>query len=172
MRAGNATIPRLPYLRRLDKIGLFEAMSAQDAVEALVGLGWPITPYGRDMEFWRLEDLIWSDDELIETASRQGVPPAQKVEQQIMAKDPPQTIGDMRRKAIVTDAEITAAVEAYLANPKVPRFQFASGHILDVSAAVEANRHAKTILAQKGTNGVFRRTMVRTAVILATPVAR
>lgn len=86
-----------------------------------------------------------------------------------MAKEPPQTIGDMRRKAIVTDSEIAEAVEAYLANPKAATFQFASGHVLDVTAAVNDHRQAKAILADKGANDAFRRTMVRTAVILATP---
>lgn len=89
-----------------------------------------------------------------------------------MAKEPPQTIGDMRRKAVVTDKEIAAAVEAYLADPKAPPFQFASGHVLDVSAAVSEHRQAKTILAGKGSSDAFRRTMVRTAVILAVPVVK
>ena len=86
-----------------------------------------------------------------------------------MAKEPPQTIGDMRRKAIVTDAEITAATDAYLGNPAVKSFEFASGHKLDVAAAVEAHRPAKAIMEEKGAKEAYRRTMVRTAVILATP---
>ena len=86
-----------------------------------------------------------------------------------MAKEPPQTIGDMRRKAIVTDKEIAAAIEAYLADPKAKPFQFASGHTLDVGAAVDGHPPAKAALAGKGTSDTFRRTMVRTAVILATP---
>jgi len=88
-----------------------------------------------------------------------------------MAEEPPQTIGDMRRKAIVTDAEISAAVEAYLADPKAKPFPFKGGHILDVGAAVNDHRPAKAALADKGTSETFRRTMVRTAVILATPTA-
>ena len=77
----------------------------------------------------------------------------------------------MRRKAIVTDAEIAAAVETYLADPKAGPFEFASGHALDVGAAVDEHRPAKAALAGKGTSETFRRTMVRTAVILATPSA-
>lgn len=86
-----------------------------------------------------------------------------------MAKEPPQTVGDLRRKAIIMDAEITEAVEAYIGNPKAATFEFASGHVLDVTAAVEAHRQAKAILADKKTGDAFRRTMVRVAVILATP---
>jgi len=89
-----------------------------------------------------------------------------------MAKEPPQTVCDMRRKAIVTDAEISAAVEAYLADPKARPFAFKSGHVLDVGAAVDEHRPAKAALADKGTSDTFRRTMVRTAVILAIPVAK
>lgn len=86
-----------------------------------------------------------------------------------MAKEPPQTIGDMRRKAIVTDDEIAAATDAFLKDPKAKPFEFASGHVLDVAAAVEAHRPAKAIMAEKGVKEAYRRTMVRTAVILATP---
>ena len=79
------------------------------------------------------------------------------------------TFGNMRRKAIGTDKEIAAAVEAFLADPKAKPFEFASGHALDVAATVEAHRPAKAIMAEKGAMGAYRRTMVRTAVILATP---
>ena len=86
-----------------------------------------------------------------------------------MAKEPPQTIGDLRRQGIVTDKEIAAAVDAYLADPKAPPFNFASGHILDVEAAVLANRQAKATLLEPKAREVYQRTMVRVAVILATP---
>ena len=86
-----------------------------------------------------------------------------------MAKEPPQTIGDMRRKAIVTDAEIAAAIDGYLANPKGTPFRFSSGHMLDVRAAVDEHRPAKAALAGQTISDNFRRAMVRTAIILAVP---
>lgn len=46
---------------------------AQDAAEALIALGWPVTPYGPDMDHWQVGDLIWTDDELMALAGRQGV---------------------------------------------------------------------------------------------------
>jgi hypothetical protein len=79
------------------------------------------------------------------------------------------TIGELRRKAIVTDEEITAAVDAYLDDPKVKAFQFTSGYVLDVAAAIEAHRPAKAALGEKGKNDAYRRTLIRTAVILAIP---
>ena len=53
-----------------------ENLAAQDAAEALIALGWPITPDGPGMERWRIGDLIWSDEELMGLAARQGVRPA------------------------------------------------------------------------------------------------
>lgn len=89
-----------------------------------------------------------------------------------MAKEPPPTVGDLRRKAVIMDAEIAEAVEAYLGNPKAATFEFASGHVLDVTAAVNEHRQAKAIMADEKVGDAFRRTMVRVAVILAVPEAR
>jgi hypothetical protein len=86
-----------------------------------------------------------------------------------MAKEPPQTVGDLRRKAVITDKEISAATDAFLLDRKATPYQFASGHVLDVAAAVEAHRPAKAALVEKTIPDALRRTMVRTAVILATP---
>lgn len=89
-----------------------------------------------------------------------------------MANEPLQTIGELRRKATITDEEISEAVEAYLEDSKLQAFRFASGHVLDVAAAVDAHGPAKAALAKKNTIEAYRRTMVRTAVILATPIAK
>lgn len=52
------------------------ALAAQDAAEALIALGWPILPHGPDMDRGQMGDLIWTDDELMGQASRQGYRPA------------------------------------------------------------------------------------------------
>jgi len=88
-----------------------------------------------------------------------------------MAKEPPQTIADLRRKAIVSDKEISAATDAFLADRKAEPYRFDSGHVIDVAAAVEAHRPSKGALADKTIPVALQRTMVRTAVILATPTA-
>lgn len=77
------------------------------------------------------------------------------------------SVGDLRRQAIIEDAEIAGVVDAYLADPKLTAFQFASGHILNVRAAVKAHKPAKAILAGKVTSDANRRSMIRAAVILA-----
>ena len=51
------------------------ALAAQDAAEALIVLGWPVLPHGPDMDRWQIGDLIWTDDELMGLASRQGYRP-------------------------------------------------------------------------------------------------
>ncbi len=52
------------------------SLAAQDAAEALVVLGWPIQPRGRDLECWRIGDLIMTDEDLIGLAMRRGIRPA------------------------------------------------------------------------------------------------
>ena len=89
-----------------------------------------------------------------------------------MAKEPPQTIGDMRRKAVVTDDEISEAVEAYLADPRRTIFRFASGHTLDVSAAVEADEKAKEALVKKAAADAHWQKMLRAAVLRSKPSAK
>lgn len=88
-----------------------------------------------------------------------------------MAAEPSQTIADLRRKAIITDDEISAATAAYLADPGGDPCRFGSGHKLDLAAAVEAHRPAKAAVAEKTMKEAYRRTMIRTAIILAVPTA-
>jgi hypothetical protein len=86
-----------------------------------------------------------------------------------MAEEQPQTVGDLRRKAIITDDEITAATDAHLADPNGGPFRFGSGHKPDIAAAVEAHRPAKAAVAEKTMKEAYRRTMIRTAIILVVP---
>lgn len=89
-----------------------------------------------------------------------------------MAKGPIQTTGDLRQKAIIADDQITMAVKAYLANSKDVSFKFASGHTLDLGAPVRNYPPAKSALAGHIISNTYRRTMVRTAVILAVPTSK
>lgn len=50
---------------------------------------------------------------------------------------------------IVKDSEIADAVEAYFSNSKAATFEFASGHVLDFTAAVTEHRQAKAVVADK-----------------------
>ena len=86
-----------------------------------------------------------------------------------MAKEIP-SVGDLRRKSEITDAEIQAAADAYLNDEAAEPFAFKSGHRVDVAKAIEMHPQAKKLLADKATTPGLRRTMVMTAVIMGFPV--
>jgi phosphoenolpyruvate-protein kinase (PTS system EI component) len=86
-----------------------------------------------------------------------------------MAKEIP-SVGELRRKSEVTDEEIEAATAAYLKDEDAKPFKFKSGHTIDVAKAIEQHPQAKKLLANEATTPGFRRTMVKTAVIMGFPV--
>ena len=86
-----------------------------------------------------------------------------------MAKEIP-SVGDLRRKSEITDAEIQAATAAYLKDEAAEPFVFKSGHRIDVAKAIEMHPQAKKPLADKATTPGLRRTMVMTAVVMGFPV--
>ena len=86
-----------------------------------------------------------------------------------MAKEIP-SVGDLRRKSEVSDAEIEAATAAYLKDEGAKPFAFKSGHTIDVAKAIEMHPQAKMLLADKATTPGLRRTMVKTAVIMGFPL--
>ncbi|SEH81013.1 hypothetical protein SAMN02799636_03976 [Methylobacterium sp. 275MFSha3.1] len=86
-----------------------------------------------------------------------------------MAKEIP-NVGDLRRKAEITDEEIEAATAAYLKDESAKPFAFKSGHTADVAKAIEMHPQAKKLLAVEATTPGLRRTMVKTAVIMGLPV--
>lgn len=85
-----------------------------------------------------------------------------------MASNP--TASELRKAAEITDQEIDAAVDGYLAGPRTERFGFASGYVIDVAAAIERHIPAKIALADAERTPKFKRNMVRTAILLAHPV--
>ena len=86
-----------------------------------------------------------------------------------MAKEIP-SVGDLRRKAEITDEEIEAATTAYLKDEDAKPFAFKSGHTVDVAKAIEMHPQAKKLLDDEATTPGLRRTMVKTAVIMGFPV--
>lgn len=48
-------------------------LRAQDAAEALIAIGYPVSPEGEDMECWRLGDFLMSDEDLLAFAARKGI---------------------------------------------------------------------------------------------------
>ena len=86
-----------------------------------------------------------------------------------MAKEIP-SVGDLRRKSEITDAEIHAATGAYLKDECAAPFGFQSSHRIDVARAVEMHPQAKKLLADKATTPGLRPTMVMTAIVMGFPV--
>jgi hypothetical protein len=87
-----------------------------------------------------------------------------------MAKEIP-SVGDLRRKSEISDAEIEAVTDAYLKDEAAPPFAFSSGHKVDVAKAIDMHPQAKKLLADEATTPGLRRTMVKTAIILGFPVS-
>ena len=87
-----------------------------------------------------------------------------------MAEEIP-SVGGLRRKSEITDAEIEAATDAYLKDEAAPPFAFSTGHKVDVAKAINMHPQAKKLLADEVTAPGLRRTMVKTAIILGFPVA-
>lgn len=87
-----------------------------------------------------------------------------------MAREP-QTTGQLRKAGLVSDAEIDAATEAFLADPKTGRHALGgSGYSLDLAGAVKGHRPAQGVVDDKTFGEKYRRMMVRTAIILAFPI--
>ena len=84
-----------------------------------------------------------------------------------MATDP--TIGELFKQALVLDADVRAAVDAYMADAETGVFPVGEGYGLDLAAAVGAHGPAKRALADPSASDGFKRTMVRTALLLARP---
>ena len=86
-----------------------------------------------------------------------------------MAKEIP-SVGDLRRKAEITDDEIQAATAAFLKDEGAPPSAFKPGHRIDVARAIEMHPQAMKLLADKATTPGLRRTMVMTAIVMGFPV--
>jgi len=85
-----------------------------------------------------------------------------------MATNP--TVSELRKAGEIKNDEIDAAAYAYLANPKAGPFRFASGHEIDLTAAVDAYQPGLAAVADPNRTPKFKWTMVRTAILLAHPV--
>lgn len=81
------------------------------------------------------------------------------------------TTSDLFKAKLVTDEEVNAAVDVFMRDATVSLLRFASGHTLDPAAAVKAHEPARIAVTDSDRSEKFRRGMVRTAILLARPVA-
>ena len=82
-----------------------------------------------------------------------------------MASNP--TVSELREASDVTDDEITAAVDAVLADLATEAYPLAKGWSLDLVAAIAAHKASQDALLTD--REAYKRNMVRTAILLAHP---
>ncbi|MCJ2009223.1 hypothetical protein [Methylobacterium sp. J-092] len=80
------------------------------------------------------------------------------------------TTGDLIKAKTIASDELNAAVDAFMEDPTVRLFRFASGYTVDLAAAVKASRHARATLSEPTAKDGARRSAVRTAILLAWPL--
>jgi len=78
-------------------------------------------------------------------------------------------IKDLLGTKIVTDDEISAAVDTFMREPAAMAFRFAQGFTLDVAAAVKLRLWAIETLTSLEATDEMRRAVVRTAILMARP---
>ncbi|GLS74612.1 hypothetical protein GCM10007890_66300 [Methylobacterium tardum] len=77
------------------------------------------------------------------------------------------TLADLRKAGTITSSEIVAAVDAYVHNPAAGPYRFASGHSLDIAAAVAMSEEFARMVARPGPKEKVFRTAVTTAAMSA-----
>ena len=81
----------------------------------------------------------------------------------------PQTTGELFKAKAVTDADIAAAVDAYIADPSTKGFTLGNGYQLDLSETVRSNQFAALILQDPHANETHKQVAIRTAILLVRP---
>ncbi|GJD97323.1 hypothetical protein [Methylobacterium iners] len=84
-----------------------------------------------------------------------------------MADDP--YFGDLFKAKAISDEDVNAAVDAYMADPTTGRFMIGE-HPADLASAVARSPYAQSMLADPGIENASKRSAVRTAILLARPV--
>ncbi|CAO4186240.1 hypothetical protein CLBKND_04929 [Methylorubrum aminovorans] len=81
--------------------------------------------------------------------------------------DPNPTVGELFKAKAVTDDEVNAAVDAYLAKPETDAHTIADGYALDLAAAIAGHGWASQVVGNPESSPGLKRSAVRTAILLA-----
>ena len=81
------------------------------------------------------------------------------------------TLADLRRAGTISSTEIVAAIDLYMRDPEAGPYQFASGHSVDIAAAVAASPETLELKARPGPQEKTFRIAV-TATIMAALVTK
>ena len=77
------------------------------------------------------------------------------------------TVGELFKAKTVTDEQVNAAVEAYLADPDASAHPIADGYTLNLAAAVAGHGWAGQVVANPESSPGLKRAAIRTALLLA-----
>ena len=69
----------------------------------------------------------------------------------------------------IVDDDVSAVVDAYLADPGLGTVAFGEGYRINSAAAVASHPFARTLIAQLWADARLRRAAIRAAVLLAEP---
>jgi hypothetical protein len=79
------------------------------------------------------------------------------------------TTGDLVRAKAITSADVDALIMSYGENPGAGPLLVGTGYKLDADAAIAAHSTAPGILADPKTKAGWRRTMIKTAILMGRP---
>ncbi|KQQ23750.1 hypothetical protein ASF53_05355 [Methylobacterium sp. Leaf123] len=77
------------------------------------------------------------------------------------------TVGELFKAKAVTDEQVNAAVDAYLADPGTTAHPIADGYSIDLAAAVAGHGWASAVVANPESSPTLKRGAIRTAILLA-----
>ena len=85
-----------------------------------------------------------------------------------MTIDP--TFGDLYKAKAIVEADLEAAVDAFMADPKTSRFTFAGGYTFSLMMALRAQASARKLMKDPDSSDALKRAVIRRAILLARPV--
>jgi hypothetical protein len=84
-----------------------------------------------------------------------------------MAENP--TTGDLFKAKAILEADVVAAVDAFMTDPTITAFLFGDGYQINLADAVSSHEWAKVTAANKDATDHLKRVAVRAAILLARP---
>lgn len=84
-----------------------------------------------------------------------------------MAENP--TTGELYKAKAILEADVVAAVDAFMADPTTTLFVFGDGYQVDLAEAVRSHEWASVTVGTKDATEHLKRAAVRTAILLARP---
>ena len=79
------------------------------------------------------------------------------------------TTGELYKAMAILEADVVAALDAFMADATTTAFVFGDGYRIDLAEAVSSHEWAKVTMANREAAEHLKRTAVRTAILLARP---